>query len=143
MNGKEIKATLSKIEGGELYEIFNLLPDIAGGEAWLGEVKDCAQRMAEYLNDEDDYDIDDIRDKGWEFADSEVEDYHSNINARVQELSLWASNDLDAEVEELNSGTGFISMTSLNTQYLYTAMRQVWDAVADQTFQNTEEEEGE
>ena len=141
MNGKEIKATLSKIEGGELYEIFNLLPDIAGGEAWLGEIKDCAQRMQDYLNDEDDYDIDDIRDKGYEFADLEVEDYHSNINARVQELSLWASACLDVEVTDMVADDKEMTLTKMQGLYLYFAMRQVWDAVADQAFQNTEEAE--
>lgn len=141
MNGKQLKATLDKIENwGERFDIFNLLPDVAGGEIWHAEIIDCARSMGEWLDDEKEYDIDDLRDLGHQWADSEVEDYHNNINARVQSLSLWASNDLDAEVEELNAGTGFLSLTSLNTQYLFCAMRQLWDAVADQIFQNTEEE---
>jgi hypothetical protein len=140
MNGKQLKETLLKVEAGEYFSIFNLLPEVAGGEAWAGEIKDCARSMQEWLDDEKEYDIDDLRDLGHQWADSEVEDYHNNINARVQSLSLWASPDLDAEVEELNAGTGFLSLTSLNTQYLFCAMRQLWDAVADQAFQNTEEE---
>jgi hypothetical protein len=140
--GKELKATLGKIEGGELFDIFNLLPDIAGGEAWVAEIKDCARSMADWLDEGRDYDLDDLRDLGGEWSNSECEDYHNNINARVQSLSLWASNDLDAEVAELssapmNDGEGF-TLTDLNSQYLCSAMRQLWDAVADQAHQNTE-----
>jgi hypothetical protein len=137
--GKELKATLQKIEDGETYEIFNLLPDIAGGEAWAAEIKDCARSMADWLDDEKDYDLDDLRDLGGQWANSECEDYYSNINKRVQDLSLWASNELDAEVQDINHGAEFPSLTDLNAQYLCSAMRQLWDAVADQAHQNTEE----
>jgi hypothetical protein len=138
--GKELKATLGKIEGGELFNIFNLLPDIAGGEAWSAEIKDCARSMGEWLDDEKDYDLDDLRDLGGQWSRSECEDYYSNINARVQSLSLWASNELDAEVQDINQGAEFPSLTDLNAQYLCSAMRQMWDAVADQAHQNTESE---
>jgi len=136
--GKELKATLGKIEGGELFDIFNLLPDIAGGEAWSAEIKDCARSMGEWLDDEKDYDLDDLRDLGGQWSNSECEDYYSNINKRVQDLSLWASNELDAEVQDINQGSEFPSLTDLNAQYLCSAMRQLWDAVADQAHQNTE-----
>lgn len=141
--GKDIKATLSKIEGGELFDIWNLLPEIAGGVEWVGEIKDCASRMQEYLYDDNDYDIDDLRDLNHEFADNEVADYYKNINKRVQELSLWASPDLDAEVEEITGGgdSAFSTLTALQGVYLYCAMRQLWDAVADQAYENTEEGE--
>jgi len=137
--GKELKATLGKIEGGELFDIFNLLPDIAGGEAWSAEIKDCARSMADWLDEGRDYDLDDLRDLGGEWSNSECEDYHNNINARVQSLSLWASNDLDWQVDEVNQLSSYPSLTDLNTQYLCSAMRQLWDAVADQAHQNTEE----
>jgi hypothetical protein len=136
--GKELKVTLGKIEGGELFDIFNLLPDIAGGEAWAAEIKDCARSMADWLDEGRDYDLDDLRDLGGEWSNSECEDYYNNINARVQSLSLWASNDLDAEVQEINNGAEYPSLTDLNAQYLCSAMRQLWDAVADQAHQNTE-----
>lgn len=139
MKAEVIKAGLDKVYQGELHDIFNLLPEVAGGEHWLGEIKDCADRMKDYLTDGDDYDIDDIRDLGWQFADSECEDYYSNINKRVQDLSLWASNDLDAEVQELMRPNP--TLTDLNSAYLYCAMRQLWDAVADQVFENIEEGE--
>ena len=137
--GKELKATLQKIEDGERFDIFNLLPDIAGGEAWAAEIKDCARSMADWLDEGRDYDLDDLRDLGGEWSNSECEDYYNNINARVQALSLWASNDLDAEVQEINNGAEYPSLTDLNSQYLCSAMRQLWDAVADQAHTNTEE----
>jgi hypothetical protein len=136
--GKELKTTLAKIEGGELFDIFNLLPEIAGGAEWLAEIKDCARSMGEWLDDDKDYDLDDLRDLGIDWANSECEDYYRNINARVQSLSLWASNDLDAQVQEINDGAGYPSLTDLNAQYLCSAMRQLWDAVADQAHTNTE-----
>lgn len=142
MNGKQLKETLLKVEAGEYFSIFNLLPEVAGGEAWAGEIKDCARSMQEWLDDEKEYDIDDLRDLGHQWADSECEDYYNNINARVQSLSLWASNDLDAEVQDLTGGgdSSYSTLTTLQGVYLYCAMRQLWDAVADQAFQNTEEE---
>ena len=136
--GKELKATLQKIENGELFDIFNLLPDIAGGEAWVAEIQDCARSMGEWLDSDKDYTLEDLRDLGGDWANSECEDYYNNINKRVQDLSLWASNELDAEVQDLNQGAGFPSLTTLHAQYLYCAMRQLWDAVADQAHQNTE-----
>jgi hypothetical protein len=136
--GAQLKATLAKIEGGELFDIFNLLPEVAGGAEWVAEIKDCARSMADWLDEGRDYDLDDLRDLGGEWSNSECEDYHNNINARVQSLSLWASNDLDAEVQEINNGAEYPSLTDLNSQYLCSAMRQLWDAVADQAHQNTE-----
>jgi hypothetical protein len=139
MLGKELHATLEKIEAGERYDIFNLLPEVAGGQVWLDETKDCARSMRDWLTDDRDYSLDDVRDIGGQWADSEVEDYYSNINKRVQDLSLWASNDLDTEVATLFERENIPTLTELNSLYLYCAMRQMWDAVADQTFQNTEE----
>ena len=139
MNGKQIKVTLDQIEGGERFDIFKLLPDIAGGQTWLNEIKDCARSMGEWLDDEREYDLDDLRDLGGDWANSECEDYYSNINKRVQELSLWASNELDVEVQELGTQEREMTLTSLNSLYLYAAMRQLWDAVADQAHTNTEE----
>lgn len=140
MNGEQLQATLAKIEAGQLYSIFNLLPTIAAGEVWVGEVKDCARSMSEWLDAEKEYDLDDLRDLGHQWANSECEDYYSNINKRVQDLSLWASPELDCEVEELTGGAQLGStLTDLHAIYLYTAMRQLWDAVADQAFQNSEE----
>jgi hypothetical protein len=139
MNGKDLQATLATIEAGQRYDIFNLLPTIAAGEVWLGEIKDCARSMSEWLDAERDYDLDDLRDLGHQWANSECEDYYSNINKRVQDLSLWASPELDCEVEELGGVQAGATLTDVHSLYLFAAMRQLWDAVADQAFQNTEE----
>lgn len=136
--GKELKATLAKIEDGQLFDIFNLLPEVAGGAEWLGEIKDCARSMGEWLDDEKDYDLDDLRDLGGDWANSECEDYYNNINTRVQSLKLWASNDLDNEVLDLTGGEVVAELTKLQGIYLYAAMRRLWDAVADQAHQHTE-----
>lgn len=140
MNGKQLQATLETVKAGKFYDIFNLLPTIAGGENWVAEVKDCAVSMSEWLDAEKEYDLDDLRDLGGQWANSECEDYYSNINKRVQDLSLWASPELDEEVDQLSGGAQLGStLTDLHSIYLYAAMRQLWDAVADQAFQNTEE----
>lgn len=139
MNGKQLKETLVKVEAGELYDIFNLLPEIAGGAAWLDAIKETARDMRDYLNDSDSYDLDDLRDLSMSYAEREVENYHRVINERVQALSLWASPELDSDVQELNEGREYPTLTDLNTQYLYAASVQLFSAVADQAFQNTEE----
>lgn len=141
MNGKQLKETLAKVEAGELYDIFNLLPEVAGGAVWLDTIKDTARDMRDYLNDDDSYDLDDLRDLSMSYAEREVEDYHVNINKRVQELSLWASPELDSDVQELNEGREYPTLTDLNTQYLYAASVQLFSAVADQAYINTEEGE--
>lgn len=142
MNGKQLKVTLDRVREGEYFDIFNLLPEVAGGEAWTAEIKDCARSMQEWLDDDKEYDLDDLRDLGGDWANSECEDYYNNINTRVQSLSLWASNDLDAEVADLTGGgdSAYSTLTALQGVYLYCAMRQLWDAVADQAVQNTEVE---
>ena len=140
MNGKQLQDTLAKIEAGQLYDTFNLLPSIAGGANWVGEIKDCARSMSEWLDAEREYDLDDLRDLGHQWADSECEDYYSNINKRVQDLSLWASPELDEEVNDLCAGTGAEPiLTKIQSLYLFAAMRRLWDAVADQAFQNSQE----
>jgi hypothetical protein len=138
MLGKELHATLEKIEAGERYEIFNLLPEVAGGKVWLDEITECARSMRDWLTDDRDYSLDDVRDIGGQWADSETETYHNQINERVQALSLWASNDIDTEVAMLFERENIPTLTELNSLYLYCAMRQLWDAVADQAYQNTE-----
>lgn len=139
MNGKNIQATLATIEAGEYYNIFNLLPSIAGGEHWIGEVKDCARSMSEWLDPEREYDLDDLRDLGGQWANSECEDYYSNINKRVQDLSLWASTELDELVSDMTGDDVEPVLTKLQSIYLYAAMQQLFDAVADQALTHSVE----
>ena len=141
VKGAELLATLEKIRNGETYEIFNLLPDIAGGSVWLDEIKDTAMYVQGYVNADEDYGIDDIRDYNHEYANGQCETYYKNINDEVQALSLWASNEIDEEVVMLNEGRNYPSLTDLNSQYLFVAKRMVWDAVVDQVFQHTTQDE--
>jgi len=139
MEGKKLLDTLSKIEGGELYDIFNLLPDSVGGGQWIKEIRYTAGRVAEYLSQLEDYSLDDLRDLGFEYANAQCEDYYFNINAEVQALSLWGLNEVSELVAELNEGRPYPSFTDLNAQYLFAGKRMIWDAVIDQAFTNTEE----
>jgi hypothetical protein len=143
MLGATIKETLKTIEGGETYSIWNLLPDNAGGKFWLDEIKDCARSMQEYLDDDKEYDIDDLRDVSGEWADRETEDSYFNINRRVQDLGLWASNEIDQIVAELFGDLyekETPTITDLNSRYLYAAMNTLFDAVADQAYINSEDD---
>ncbi len=139
MEGKKLLDTLSKIEGGEFYDIFNLLPDSAGGAEWIKEIKYTAGRVAEYIQAEDDYSLEDLRDYGNEYANGECETYYFNINAEVQALSLWGLDEVSDYVAELNEGRPYPTFTELNSQYLYAGKQITWDAVVDQAFTNTEE----
>jgi hypothetical protein len=139
MEGKKLLDTLSKIEGGELYNIYNLLPDSVGGEAWLLEVQYTAERVAEYIEAEEDYSLEDLRDLGFEYANGQCEDYYFNINAEVQTLSLWAMHEVSDLVAEFNEGATYPTFNELNAQYLFAGKRMVWDAIVDQMFTNTEE----
>jgi hypothetical protein len=58
----------------------------------------------------------------------------------VQALSLWASNEIDEGVAELASDIE-PKLTTLQSLYLFVAKRMVWDAVVDQAFQNTNQDE--
>jgi hypothetical protein len=139
MEGKKLLDTLSKIEGGELYDIFNLLPDSVGGEAWLLEIQYTTGRVAEYIQADEDYSLEDLRELGFEYANGQCEDYYYNINAEVQALSLWAMHEVSDLVAELNAGAPYPTLNELNAQYLFAGKRMVWDAVVDQAFTNTEE----
>ena len=140
VKGVDLLATLEKIKGGETYDIFNLLPDIAGGSVWLDEIKDTAMYVQGYVNADEDYGIDDIRDYNHEYANGQCETYYKNINDEVQSLSLWASNEIDEEVSELTSASTQ-TLTQLQSVYLFVAKRMVWDAVVDQAFQHTTQTE--
>ena len=148
MNGKDIKAVLATVTqesmtNGSMSSLWEKLPDHVAGPNWVGEVVGNAWTLCDWIDDSEEYDLDRLSDMTHQLADSEVEDYYSNINKRVQELSLWAFNELDEEVESLNSGTGFLTITDLNTQYLYCAMRGLYYTLADWALDNAEELEEE
>jgi hypothetical protein len=141
VKGTDLLATLSKIEGGEFYDIFNLLPDSTGGAEWVKEIQYTADRVAEYVQADEEYSLETLRDYGREYANGECETYYFNINAEVQALSLWGLNEVSELVAELNEGRPYPSFTDLNSQYLYAGKQITWDAVVDQAFQNTNQDE--
>lgn len=147
--GATIKATLSTVTGdsmtnGTMSSLWELLPDNVAGPQWVGEVWGAARTLSDWLNDEKEYSLDDLQDMTGSLADSEVEDYYSNINRRVQELSLWASDELDEEVQELQAGRVGLTLTDLNSLYLYCAMRGLYSVLAQWAMGEIEsmEEEG-
>lgn len=128
--GATLRSALSTITAKDIpASLWELLPDTVSGAQWKGEVIDSAQTLHEWIEESEVYDMERLQDMTHRLADSEVEDYYSNINRRVQELSLWANSDLDEEVKSCNEGTGFLTLTDLNTQYLFFAMRGLYSVL--------------
>lgn len=143
MKSELLKATLSTVTiesmtNGTMSSLWEELPDMVSGQEWVAEVVDCADRLADYFNDE--VEEDNLTEIAYQFADSECEDYYSNINKRVQALALWASNELDDEVVELCDGRSQ-TLTDLNSKYLYCAMRGLAQTILQWAWDNTEEGE--
>ena len=132
--------TLESMTNGSMSSLWEELPDMVSGQEWVAEIVDCADRLADYLNDE--VTDDDLTEVAYQFAESEVEDYYKNINARVQALSLWAYDELDDEVQEI-TGNEFQTLTDLNSKYLYCAMRGLAQTIMQWAWDNTEEQEEE
>jgi hypothetical protein len=126
---------------GTMSELWAELPDMVSGEAWVGEIVDTAYTMRDYISNDSDTSEDRLTELGLEFAASEIEDYYSNINKRVQDLALWAHNELDDEVLELIGGQPQ-TLTDLNSHYLWCAMRGLWDSVARWALAKADELEG-
>ena len=127
MNGKAIKEALSTITqesmtNGSMGELWDNLPDFIAGSDWVGEIADMARTAFDWVSDDEEYTEDRLTDLSHDLANSECEDYHVNINKRVQALSLWAYPELDEEVGA-DEKEGFKSLTDLNTLYLFCAMR--------------------
>ena len=127
MQGKEIKAILETITtesmtDGSMSDLWQELPDFIAGSDWVGEIVDMARTASDWLNDDEEYTEDTVTDNATHLADGEVQDYHVNINKRVQALSLWAYPELDSEVAEWFNGDVNPSLTDLNSHYLFCAM---------------------
>ena len=130
MQGKELKAVLSTITtesmtNGTMSELWEKLPDFISGADWVSEIHDMARKCSDWISDEQEYTEDVASDLSNDLANSEVEDYYSNINRRVQALSLWAYDELDDEVEDMTGGGdgAYSTLTALNSLYLFCAMR--------------------
>ena len=147
MNSTLIKQALSEITqesmtNGSMSSLWEMLPDYVAGSQWVGEIVDLAEQLSYYFTDGEDVEDYKLSDYCAEIADGETQDYYSNINKRVQELSLWAYPALDVSVAELgthNAGT----ITSLNSLYLYCAMRDSLESIAGYVARRVEEQEEE
>lgn len=135
--GATLKAVLATITAENLPEsLWDKLPEHVAGAQWRGEVWGAARTLSDWLDDSD-YELFQLTDLAPSLADSEVEDYYSNINRRVQELSLWAVAELDEEVAV--SGIKCESLTDMNAAYLYCAMRGLYHVLAEWAYETAEE----
>ncbi len=149
MNKQHLTAALDEINadnlpGANMSALWGKLPDYVAGPNWIGEILDSASRWKDYIYDDKEYLLDDLTDYIGELADSECEDYYSNINKRVQDLNLWAYPEIDNDVLELiDPERGDLSITGLNSLYLYSAMRSLFQAVIEYAYERAAELESE
>ena len=133
---KEI--TVENLPAGKLGDLWRKLPDYVAGPNWLGEIADTASRWLDYIYEDKDYQLEDLLDYIGELANGECEDYYTNINKRVQSLSLWAYPELDLMVAELGSA-GDGTLTGLNSLYLYAAMDNLYRCVIEYAYDRAAE----
>jgi hypothetical protein len=149
MNKDNLIAALSEINttnlpGGNMSALWDKLPDYVAGPNWIGEIIDAASQWQGYVYEDKDYSLDDLTDYVHELANGECEDYYSNINKRVQELSLWAYPAIDSDVEDLIGGQLVdTTLTGLNSLYLFAAMRSLFQAVIEYAYERAAELESE
>jgi hypothetical protein len=132
--------TADNLTNGSLSKLWDKLPDYVGGPNWVGEIVDAADQWQGYVYDDVDYSLDRLTDYVGELADSEIQDYHININKRVQDLSLWAYPEIDSDVLDLiDPKRGDLSITGLNSLYLYAVMRSLFYAIIEYAYERAEE----
>ena len=147
MNKDNLIAALNEINadnlpGGNMSALWDKLPDYVAGPNWIGEIIDAASQWRGYIYEDKEYSLDDLTDYIGELANGECENYYSNINKRVQDLSLWAYPELDQAVEDLGGGSDG-TLTGLNSIYLYAAMDSLYRAVIEYAYERAEELESE
>ena len=149
MNKQHLTAALDEINaanipGGDMSALWDKLPDYVAGPNWIGEIIDAASRWKDYVYEDKDYLLDELTDYVHELANGECEDYYSNINKRVQDLSLWARPEIDSDVEDLTGGQLVdLTLTGLNSLYLFAAMRSLFQAVIEYAYERAAELESE
>ena len=149
MNKQHLTAALDEINaanipGGDMSALWDKLPDYVAGPNWIGEIIDAANRWKDYVYKDKDYSLDELTDYVHELANGECEDYYSNINKRVQDLSLWAYPAIDSDVEDLTGGQLVdLTLTGLNSLYLFAAMRSLFAAVIEYAYERAAELESE
>lgn len=143
MERKAIQAVLNTVTkenmtNGTLSDLWDVLPELVSGSDWVGEVVDCADMISDYISNDEETGEDEIAELAHNYATSETEDYYFNINKRVQALSLWASDELDEEIAEYLHGVP-MTIKSLNSLYLYCAMRGLFQTVGNWAIEKAEE----
>ena len=147
MNKDHLIAALDEINadnlpGAATAPLWAKLPDYVAGPNWIGEIIDAADRWQGYIYEDKDYSLDDLTDYVGELANGECEDYYSNINKRVQDLSLWAYPEIDQAVENIGGGSDG-TLTGLNSLYLYAAMDHLYRAIIEYAYERAAELESE
>lgn len=138
MNGKAILETLEQIKSGnDYFDLWRTLPEVAGGAAWIEEIKDACQAVAEYISEDEDYTEDELREYSHEYADNACASSYKYIHDQNHALSLWASDEIEAEAEQY--GTQEFSIRKLESLYYYIAMRATFEAVVTEAIENAEE----
>jgi pyruvate dehydrogenase complex dehydrogenase (E1) component len=149
MNKQHLTAALDEINaanipGGDMSALWDKLPDYVAGPNWIGEIIDAASRWKDYIYEDKDYSLDELTDYVHELANGECETYYSHINKRVQDLSLWAYPAIDSDVEDLTGGQIVdLTLTGLNSLYLFAAMRSLFAAVIEYAYERAAELESE
>lgn len=137
-SGKAILKVLDEIKGGEYFDLWRTLPEVAGGEAWVNEIKDACDAVRDYITESEEYTADELKENSHEYADSGASSSYKYIHDMNHALSLWASDEIEAEAEELmDSNTQTIKR--LESLYYYIALRATFCAVVDEAVENAEE----
>jgi hypothetical protein len=136
--------TVANLTNGSLSDLWSKLPDYVAGPKWVGEIADAADQWKGYVYDDKEYQLDDLTDYVHELANGECETYYSHINKRVQDLALWAYPAIDSDVEDLTGGQIVdLTLTGLNSLYLFAAMRSLFAAVIEYAYERAAELESE
>jgi hypothetical protein len=136
--------TVANLTNGSLSDLWSKLPDYVAGPKWVGEIADAADQWKGYVYDDKEYQLDDLTDYVHELANGECETYYSHINKRVQDLVLWAYPAIDSDVEDLTGGQIVdLTLTGLNSLYLFAAMRSLFAAVIEYAYERAAELESE
>lgn len=137
-SGKAILKVLQDIKGGEYYDLWRTLPEVASGEAWVSEIKDACDAVADYITEDEEYTEDELRDYSHEYADNGASSSYKYIHDQNHALSLWASNEIEAEAEELMDSNAQ-TIRRLESLYYYIALRATFCAVVTEAIENAEE----
>lgn len=106
--GSELQALLSTIKHRDLNDensfgissdLWACMPDQAAGSAWVGFMVQVAEEIAEDLNEDQEYSFDDLTENVLEYADNNTPPYYKDQFTMVNELDLWAINDIEETVE--------------------------------------------